>query len=65
MVGKNFKFQDFAEFQDFASRLGGDFGDDNLESFGYLACQRLPDTNKINRKNIVPSERHGALHPRG
>ena len=36
VVGKNFKFQDFA------SRLGGDSGDYGLESFGYLAYQHLP-----------------------
>ena len=30
------------QFQDFAARLGGDLGDDDLESLGNLARQNLP-----------------------
>ena len=30
------------KFQDFAIKFGGDFLDDALEPFGYLACQYLP-----------------------
>jgi len=66
MVGKNFKFQDFA------SRLGGDLGDYGLESFGYLACQYLPgvlgavDDVVLTRAGHVVAGlellRHTALH---